>query len=83
MQSSAVSLFIKPRTDQDPTKAEEFQKAVLDLARAHGTFIHLKNLGIKGVRVGIDDNKLDQHILFCHQTHTKAAQVLQTVKTIP
>ena len=71
-----MRILRKPRGEQDATKAAEYQSAVNDLAMAHRTFFYLRNSGKRGNRVGIDDDKLEKHILFCHETHTKASQLL-------
>lgn len=74
-----MRILRKPRSGQDATKAAEYQAAVNDLAMAHRTFFYLRNIGKRGCKIGIEDEKLEKHILFCHETHTKASQFLLQV----
>ena len=79
VQTYAFGLLTKPRTEQDATKADDFAIAISDLTSAHRIFLYLQNLNSRGVRTNVDDNKLKQHVAFVAQTHTTAAQHLQTV----
>lgn len=83
LQQTAIGLLIKVRPEQDPNKAEEFEKAVKDLALAHRTFSHLRHQNMKGVRTGLEDAKLDQHIGFCMEMHTEASKDLQKASHVP
>lgn len=77
MQEGAVRVLKKERGHQDASKAMEYAAAVANLAMAHRTFYYLRGQGKRAGRVlGIDDQKLEKHILFCHETHGRA-NVLQ------
>lgn len=80
LKEAAVRILRKPRSEQDASKASEYQAAVNDLAMAHRTFFYLRNQGKRGNRIGIDDEKLEQHIVFCHKTHEKASMLLVQVR---
>lgn len=74
-----MRILRKPRSEQDANKAAEYQSAMNDLAMAHRTFFYLRNSGKRGNRIGIEDDKLEKHILFCHETHEKASQLVVQV----
>lgn len=79
IQELAVRLLKKQRAENDPTKLEEFESAVVDLAMAHRTFFYLRNIGSRGARIGIEDRVLESHILFCHDTHAKGQALAEKV----
>jgi hypothetical protein len=72
-----VRTLRKKRSEGDPTKLEEFQRAAMDLAQAHRFFCQLKDLG--EAVAAISSSRLDTHIAFCADTHTRAAQHLELV----
>ena len=71
-----MRMLKKDRPENDPTKALEFTGAMTDLAHAFKVFKHLREeVGPK--LSGIEDEKVEKHLIFCRQTHEKGTLLLK------
>ncbi|EFN52318.1 hypothetical protein CHLNCDRAFT_139104 [Chlorella variabilis] len=73
----AVRTLQKKRPAGDPSRYEDFRRAVRDLEHAHRFFQYLHSLG-RGHQ--LDTRKLQQHINFVAKTHGKALAHLERAR---